>query len=136
MNIDQQINDLDLQIKNLQEQKSKLQEQKINSSTTFRDKFLAWLEKEDNKKIDRWLPSTREFPLFRKYIDNWDLDRHRTYDIFEYFFEEQIGYFEDPEGTKEYLDIELKKDPEYLNKLEAVFQELMKGNLKKFTCDW
>lgn len=120
MTLEQELEDLKSEISKLFQRKAEVEKKLMESATDFKTKLRLWINS-TNKDECPWIPDEDDYPKLASYIEDMDLDRYRTYDIYD-FFEDRINcYLEDDEI-----------DPNFLEVLE----EAVEKNLGSFTYDW
>ena len=112
----------------LKSERHKLEQDLLATATTWEDKFRIWYDNADGME-ERWMPDRKEYPALRKMLDRRDLDRHRTYDILEYFQDDicHVMFGETPFSTY---------SPEKIEDVKAMCKEIMEKNIISFKCDW
>ena len=124
------------EIKVLKSRKKELTDKLMGTTDNFLTKFNAWYDNEDNESECHhgWVISEKDFPLIRARMDNWDIDRYRTYYLEEIIDEEKMWILDNPEDfIKENGQEEYDKTVE---EIQPMLEEAMKGNMKSFTYDW
>lgn len=116
-------------IKKLKEQRdaidrriAELEASELQNAVTFEEKLKIWYESDNGVELG-WIPSKEDYPHLRALIDGWEMDRHRTYDLRD-FFQDEIWII--LEGDKNSID----------EKTLKAIEESVEKNLHSFTFDW
>jgi len=94
----------------------------FQNSETFLEKLKLWNSTEWGKKIS-FLPSPREFPRLREWIDSREFHRYRRYDLRELFEEEILILLGEYEG-------------EVSPQKRVILEEVVEKELIEFEFDW
>ena len=137
MNKQDRITEINEEIAKLKLEKSNLESELMNEAPDFKTKFQIWLDSED-KEYQSYLPREENYPKLRPYIEDWDMDRHRTYDLAEYMEEDFYYAIFISDEEFELADDWIKKRYTEAKRKQIieVAQEIMENNLGSFTCDW
>jgi L-rhamnose mutarotase len=124
-----QISAIDEKIAELQTQRNELAMQLNSEASTFTERVSAWQTRTDKEHL-RYIPSEREYPKLRKYMDEClDVSRHQTVDIEEYL-EDEIYMIINPENLEEYRTYSPKEI------VREMLEEVIKHGIGSFTIDW
>lgn len=146
--MNKRIKEIDKQIKALKKEKNKIEKSIIKNSGTLQEKFTLWYNSSKRYYTD-YLPDRDIFPKLRKYMDKHNFyERHHEYDISEVFVsdntangiqEDPLYFYINPSEWKEFYDTKEEYDTfveDFNSKHSEILEEIMKGKLKSFRCDW
>lgn len=120
-NIHKEIGEINQKIFDLEGRRNSLYRILRGDAKTFKEKLKIWADTEDYVSVD-WAPDDDEYPKLAKYLEEKDLNRHKKYDLVEYF-DRVIG---------DYLEKDIELEP----KIREILEEAVEKNLRVFTFDW
>ena len=127
--LDEEIENLSKQIELLQARKFELQQEKLNSADTFKEKFFAWLDIEDDDSYQDSVLDEEDFPLLTEHLEDWEFNRYEIIDVIHHL----NSYIEDlRDSESEEMKQVLQDNPNYFD----ILKEVMDGNIKSFKHDW
>lgn len=126
MTFEEQLKNFDEQIEHLEKEKYNLIKNEINSKDKFEDKFRIWFDHNMGLTISLCGLQSK-CPNVHKYINRFDLDRYKTYDLLEWI--DELYYVGYPEDIVE---------EEFTNKDEMYLlaKELFNANISRILIDW
>jgi len=106
----------------LNERIAEIEKQELSNALSFKEKLKIWYDSENGEELD-WIPGKEEYPKLREYIHGADMDRHRTYDLRDFFEDDIYCILEGDES-------------EVREKSLEVLKEAVEKNLHSFKMDW
>lgn len=102
---------------------AELEKTELEKASTFEKKLDIWANAEDGVHM-HFIPSEREYPALRKYINDRELNRYQTYDLRDHF-EYEIGCIIEDENLEDVSDT-----------IRKALEEAVENNLHSFRMDW
>lgn len=137
--MNKRIKEIDKQIKKLKKEKRQIENKIINESGTLQEKFSLWY-KSSKKYYWDYFPPRDIFPKLREHMDKNNIYlRHYDYEIDDIFPSEELYAYTNSEEWKEFYDTEEEYNTfanEFTEKYTEILEEIMKGKVKSFKCDW
>lgn len=129
-----ELSKLDKEISSLEKRKEKIVKELLKcKDLTLKERFHTWINNCDEEHP--WYLQPNTWPIADRILNNRELRRYQTYEVFELFEEELYLALGDEDVVADMLK-DGKIEQSDIDEAIGLAEELIKGNCISFTYDW